>query len=132
MLTPVLASIPLVGAWAASKWMIPWADKLASAAQPSYKAVVQGWWALGATLGSFVPRTSGDVYFGYHPAGLGAGAGVGAATGAGLAVGGGFDPEAELADLDRLGVEVHAVETVADQVGGGERGFHHLLRCLLN
>jgi MFS family permease len=50
----VLASIPLVGAWAASKWMIPWADKLASAAQPSYKATVQGWWALGATLGSFL------------------------------------------------------------------------------
>jgi len=50
----VLASIPLVGAWAASKWMIPWADKLASATHPGYKAVVQGWWALGATLGSFV------------------------------------------------------------------------------
>jgi MFS transporter, SHS family, sialic acid transporter len=50
----VLASIPLVGAWAASKWMIPWADKLASAAQPGYKATVQGWWALGATLGSFL------------------------------------------------------------------------------
>lgn len=49
----VLASIPLVGAWAASKWMIPWADKVASAEQPGYKAVVQGWWALGATLGSF-------------------------------------------------------------------------------
>ncbi len=30
--------------------------------------------------------------------------------GEGLAVGGGFDPEAELADLDGLGVEVHAVE----------------------
>jgi MFS family permease len=50
----VLASIPLVGAWAASKWMIPWADKLASATHPGYKAIVQGWWALGATLGSFV------------------------------------------------------------------------------
>ncbi len=50
----VLASIPLVGAWAASKWMIPWADKLASATHPGYKAVVQGWWALGATLGSFL------------------------------------------------------------------------------
>lgn len=49
----VLASIPLVGAWAASKWMIPWADKLAGATHPGYKAVVQGWWALGATLGSF-------------------------------------------------------------------------------
>ncbi|MGQ9589394.1 MAG: MFS transporter [Planctomycetota bacterium] len=48
----VLASIPLVGAWAASKWMIPWSDAVASAARPGYKAVVQGWWALGATLGS--------------------------------------------------------------------------------
>jgi len=50
----VLASIPLVGAWAASKWMIPWADKVATAQDPGYKAVVQGWWALGATLGSFL------------------------------------------------------------------------------
>jgi MFS family permease len=50
----VLASIPLVGAWAASKWMIPWADSLAGAAYPGYKAEVQGWWALGATIGSFV------------------------------------------------------------------------------
>jgi len=49
----LLASIPLVGAWAASKWMIPWADELASAKHPGYKAVVQGWWAFGATLGSF-------------------------------------------------------------------------------
>jgi len=49
----LLASIPLVGAWAASKWMIPWADKLAGATHPGYKALVQGWWALGATLGSF-------------------------------------------------------------------------------
>jgi MFS family permease len=49
----VLASIPLVGAWAASKWMIPWADTLAGATHPGYKARVQGWWALGATIGSF-------------------------------------------------------------------------------
>lgn len=49
----LLGSIPMVGAWAASKWMIPWADKLSSAAQPGYKAVTQGWWALGAVLGSF-------------------------------------------------------------------------------
>jgi predicted MFS family arabinose efflux permease len=49
----VLASIPLVGAWAASKWMIPWADQAAGDAHRGYKAAVQGWWALGATLGSF-------------------------------------------------------------------------------
>ncbi len=49
----ILAAIPLVGAWSASKWMIPWADKVAGATDPSYKAATQGWWALGATLGSF-------------------------------------------------------------------------------
>jgi MFS family permease len=49
----LLGSIPMVGAWAASKWMIPWADKITTATQPGYKAVTQGWWALGAVLGSF-------------------------------------------------------------------------------
>jgi predicted MFS family arabinose efflux permease len=49
----VIASVPLIGAWSASKWMIPWADKVAGAADPGYKAATQGWWALGATLGSF-------------------------------------------------------------------------------
>jgi SHS family sialic acid transporter-like MFS transporter len=49
----VLGSIPMIGAWAASKWMIPWADKLGGAAQPGYKALTQGYWALGAVLGSF-------------------------------------------------------------------------------
>jgi predicted MFS family arabinose efflux permease len=43
----------MVGAWAASKWMIPWADKVGGASQAGYKAVTQGWWALGAVLGSF-------------------------------------------------------------------------------
>ena len=49
----VLGSIPMIGAWAASKWMIPWADKIGGAAQPGYKAITQGYWALGAVLGSF-------------------------------------------------------------------------------
>lgn len=49
----LIGSIPLVGAWAASKWMIPWADKVGGAAQAGYKAMTQGWWALGAILGSF-------------------------------------------------------------------------------
>lgn len=49
----VLGSIPLVGAWSASKWMIPWADKLGGNAQPGYKAITQGWWALGSIFGSF-------------------------------------------------------------------------------
>lgn len=50
----VISSIPMVGAWAASKWMIPWADSVAGAVDSGYKATTQGWWALGATLGSFI------------------------------------------------------------------------------
>jgi MFS family permease len=50
----VLASIPMVGAWSASKWMIPWADVIAGPSDPSYKAVTQGWWAAGSLVGSFV------------------------------------------------------------------------------
>ena len=49
----MLGSIPLIGAWAASKWMIPWADQIGGVAQPNYKAMTQGWWAFGALLGSF-------------------------------------------------------------------------------
>jgi len=48
----VVSVIPMVGAWAASKWMIPWADKVAGATNADYKAAVQGWWAVGATLGA--------------------------------------------------------------------------------
>ena len=47
----VVSVIPMVGAWAASKWMIPWADKVAGAGNAQYKAATQGWWALGAILG---------------------------------------------------------------------------------
>jgi predicted MFS family arabinose efflux permease len=50
----LLASVPLVGAWAGSKWMIPWADHVGGTLHPGYKATTQGWWALGATLGSFL------------------------------------------------------------------------------
>jgi MFS family permease len=50
-----LASVPLIGAWAGSKWMIPWADAVGEvASRPGYKAATQGWWALGATIGSFL------------------------------------------------------------------------------
>lgn len=49
-----ISAIPMIGAWAASKWMIPWADKVAGETHAGYKAATQGWWALGATLGSFV------------------------------------------------------------------------------
>lgn len=54
VLAMCLASIPLVSAWSASKWMIPWADSVAGSTDPSYKSVTQGWWALGATIGSFL------------------------------------------------------------------------------
>lgn len=48
----VVSVIPMVGAWAASKWMIPWADKIAGTGNASYKAATQGWWAAGAILGA--------------------------------------------------------------------------------
>jgi MFS family permease len=43
----------MIGAWAASKWMIPWADEVGGGTSAGYKGVAQGWWALGAVLGSF-------------------------------------------------------------------------------
>ena len=48
-----LGAVPLVGAWAASKWMVPWAEKVAGPQHPGYKASAQAWWAVGAVLGSF-------------------------------------------------------------------------------
>jgi len=50
----LLGSIPMIGAWSASKWMIPWADQVGGIARSGYKAVTQGWWAVGAVLGSFL------------------------------------------------------------------------------
>jgi MFS transporter, SHS family, sialic acid transporter len=51
----LLASVPLVGAWAGSKWMIPWADEIGHKANvDSYKSTTQWWWAIGATIGSFL------------------------------------------------------------------------------
>ncbi|HYT61847.1 MAG TPA: MFS transporter [Haliangiales bacterium] len=54
MIGIMLGAIPMIGAWAASKWMIPWADQIGGTAQPGYKASTQGYWALGAVLGSFL------------------------------------------------------------------------------
>ena len=48
-----VSAIPMVGAWSASKWMIPWADHVAGTTHGGYKAATQGWWALGAVIGSF-------------------------------------------------------------------------------
>jgi MFS family permease len=50
----LLASIPLVGAWAGSKWMLPWARNVAEASHPGYSSTAQQWWAVGATIGSFL------------------------------------------------------------------------------
>ena len=50
----LVAAIPLVASWSASKWMIPWAETVAGTADPTYKSSTQGWWALGATIGSFL------------------------------------------------------------------------------
>ncbi|MFM8904452.1 MAG: MFS transporter, partial [Verrucomicrobiota bacterium] len=48
-----VSAIPMVGAWSASTWMIPWADQVAGTTHGGYKAATQGWWALGAVIGSF-------------------------------------------------------------------------------
>ncbi len=50
----LIASIPMVGAWSACKWMIPWADAVAGPTDVAYKAVTQGWWAAGSLAGSFL------------------------------------------------------------------------------
>jgi MFS family permease len=34
--------------------MIPWADQVAGTTIPGYKASTQQWWAIGATIGSFL------------------------------------------------------------------------------
>lgn len=49
-----LASIPLVAAWSAGRWLTPWADSVAGTAHPGYKADTQAMWAFGAAIGSFV------------------------------------------------------------------------------
>ena len=48
-----LGSIPLIGAWAASKWIFPWAELAAGKEHPDYKSTAQAWWSVGAILGSF-------------------------------------------------------------------------------
>jgi hypothetical protein len=46
--------VPLVGAWAGSKWMIPWADHVGGLDNPKLKSTTQFWWACGAVIGSFL------------------------------------------------------------------------------
>lgn len=50
----LLAAVPLIGAWAGSKWMIPWAAHVGGDAHPHYKSTTQFWWAIGATLGGLL------------------------------------------------------------------------------
>jgi len=48
-----LGTVPLLGAWGAQKWMIPWAGKVGAAiGNESLKADTQTIWALGAAIGS--------------------------------------------------------------------------------
>jgi MFS transporter, SHS family, sialic acid transporter len=54
MIGILLASIPLIGAWAGSKWVIPWADHVGGASDAGYKSTTQFWWATGAVIGSFL------------------------------------------------------------------------------
>jgi predicted MFS family arabinose efflux permease len=49
----LLASVPLVGAWAGSKWMLPWADAVGGTTDAHYKSTTQLYWAVGAVLGGF-------------------------------------------------------------------------------
>jgi SHS family sialic acid transporter-like MFS transporter len=50
----LLASVPLIGAWAGSKWMIPWADHIGGATHAHYKSTTQFAWGVGAVIGSFL------------------------------------------------------------------------------
>ena len=46
----LLASIPLIAAWSAGRWLTPWADSIAGKTDPGYKASTQAYWAFGATV----------------------------------------------------------------------------------
>ncbi len=50
----LLASIPLIAAWSAGRWLTPWADAVAGAAHPGFKATTQATWAAGAAIGSLL------------------------------------------------------------------------------
>ena len=56
-----LGAIPLLGAWASSKWMLPWADQVAGAANPGYKATALMFWSVGATLGGLTGGYVGQL-----------------------------------------------------------------------
>ncbi len=56
-----LGAIPLLGAWASSKWMLPWADHVAGPANPGYKATAMACWSIGATIGGLVGGYVGQL-----------------------------------------------------------------------
>lgn len=57
----LLGAIPLLGAWASSKWMLPWADHVAGPANPGYKAIVLLCWSAGATIGGLTGGYVGQL-----------------------------------------------------------------------
>ncbi|MCX5768740.1 MAG: MFS transporter [Candidatus Hydrogenedentes bacterium] len=61
MLGICLGAIPLLGAWASSKWMLPWAEQIGGAAHPGYKASTLFCWSVGATLGGLLGGYVGQL-----------------------------------------------------------------------
>jgi len=57
----LIGAIPLLGAWASSKWMLPWADHVAGPGNPGYKAIVLLCWSTGATIGGLTGGYVGQL-----------------------------------------------------------------------
>lgn len=56
-----LGAIPLLGAWASSKWMLPWADHIGGTSNPGYKAITLLYWSIGATFGGLLGGYVGQL-----------------------------------------------------------------------
>lgn len=48
-----LATVPLLGAWGAGKWLFPWTDSYSAQLGDGFKGTAQCLWGVGATIGSF-------------------------------------------------------------------------------
>ena len=48
-----LGTVPLLGAWGAGKWLIPWADTFGDRLGDGFKGTAQFLWGVGAAVGSF-------------------------------------------------------------------------------
>ncbi|MGC3971480.1 MAG: MFS transporter [Pirellulales bacterium] len=58
-----LATVPLLGAWGSSKWIIPWAGDVGrKIGDPSLAANVQSYWAYGAVLASALGGWLADCF----------------------------------------------------------------------